>query len=240
MRRAALLFVICLVAAACGDAAGDGTAAPTPPAATGVAPTTMPAATTGVPTSATTTVATATAVPPTTTTVATTTATTTEAIEQIPPPWDQPTLDPDAIDRIYLIEWEGEAGAPSTCPLLAFADLGEAAAGAVMRRANNDFEMLVAWDRPSGPGHDSGSEPCENCGRGAVGLGTSQNTAPARGALTHEWADGSSARTFEGFYGTEAWLEVAGFSCKYWVWSHLGPEHLDYLFSQLRRVDGMP
>ncbi len=100
--------------------------------------------------------------------------------------------------------------------------------------------MLLAWDRASGPGHDTGGEPCADCGRGAVGLGTSLTGDIGDRPVTRMWSDGSRAATFEGLYGTEAFLEPAGFSCAYRLWSHFGAEHLDFLFTQLRRVDGFP
>jgi hypothetical protein len=156
------------------------------------------------------------------------------------PAWvaEAPLSEADISD-LYVLEWAGEAQAPASCPMLAFADLGDQASGAVIRRATNFGEMLVAWDRPDGPGHDGGGSPCADCGRGAVGLGTFLNAGIARD-ITHQWSDGSRAAAFAGFYGTEVHLEPAGFTCMYWLWSHLGAEHVDYLFSRLRRVDGFP
>lgn len=124
--------------------------------------------------------------------------------------------------------------------MLAFADLGDEADDAVPRHATNVGDMLVAWDRPAGPGHDRDGYPCDDCGRGAIGLGTFLRWAPEASASTHEWADGSFAVMEEGFYGTEVRIQPAGFSCSYWVWSHLGPHHAEYLLTQLRRVEGHP
>lgn len=163
-----------------------------------------------------------------------------EVREMGAPPWEQPALDPAGLDRIYFLEWEGEANAPASCPLLAFADLGDEASGASIRRAANAGEMLVAWDRPSGPGHDGASNPCDDCGRGAIGLGTFQGSPFLGGEPTHRWDDGSEARVAVGLYGIEARLHVDGFDCTYWLWSHLGEDHLDSLFTRLRRVAGFP
>jgi hypothetical protein len=157
------------------------------------------------------------------------------------PPWvTEPALAPDSIAPVYLEEWEGEAGAPPRCPLLVLSDLGEPATGAVPRRAASEGEMLIAFDRPSGPGHTGMGEPCTDCGRGAVGLGTFQFYVPAEARITHRWQDGSVGDLDEGPYGTEMHLQPAGFDCTYWLWSHLGPEHLEYLLTALRRVEGHP
>ena len=41
-------------------------------------------------------------------------------------------------------------------------------------------------------------------------------------------------------HGVEAFVRVSGFDCDYWVWSHLGEEHLVELLSNLRRVEDAP
>jgi hypothetical protein len=164
-----------------------------------------------------------------------------EVVEAGEPAWvTEPPVTPADISDLYVIEWEDEAGSPASCPMLAYADLGTVAADATVRRANSEGEMLLAWDRPAGPGHDAGSEPCDDCGRGAVGLGTFLGGQIGDRPVTHRWSDGSEAAAFEGFYGTEAFLAPEGFTCIYWMWSHLGEDHLDYLFTQLRRVEGYP
>jgi hypothetical protein len=157
------------------------------------------------------------------------------------PAWGvEEPLAQEEIASLYLDEWMGEAGAPASCPLLVFSDLGQEAADAIPRRAANEGEMLVAWDRPSGPGHTGDSEPCADCGRGVVGLGTFQSFVPAEARVTHRWEDGSVGDMYEGFYGTEMHLRPAGFDCTYWLWSHLGPDHLEYLLTRLRRAEGLP
>jgi hypothetical protein len=124
--------------------------------------------------------------------------------------------------------------------MLYFADPGDAS-GATIRHAANEGEMLVAWDLADGPGHFGDSSPCEDCGRGVVGLGTFQHSGYA-GHVSYTWSDGSEARLrVEPFsYGIEAFVRIEGFDCDYWVWSHLGEDHLEYLLSQLRRVEGSP
>jgi hypothetical protein len=157
-------------------------------------------------------------------------------------PWTLAALPRSELPEEAYLEWAGEAGAPESCPVLFFADLGDAG-DATIRRAANEGEMLVAWDLPSGPGHDGAGSPCEDCGRGAIGLGTLQTGSRGRGLpVAYEWSDGSNARVFSEpySYGFEASLEITGFDCSYWMWSHLGVEHLEYLFSQLRRVEGLP
>ena len=154
-------------------------------------------------------------------------------------PWDEPALTLAVVPSIAEDEW-AEAGSPASCPMLYFADLGEAG-GARIRHASNEGEMLVAWDLGSGPGHNGDSTPCEDCGRGVIGLGTFQPGSYS-GPVAYTWSDGSEARLRTGpySYGVEAFVRVAGFECDYWVWSHLGEDHLLYLFSQLRRVEGKP
>ncbi len=155
------------------------------------------------------------------------------------PPWTAEPLDPSSVPRAAHDEWV-EAGSPPGCPMLAFADLGEAA-GATARRATNSGEMLVAWDLPGAPGHHGDSTPCEDCGRGVIGLGTFQFSS-FEGPVAYSWSDGSEARLRTGpvTYGAEVFVRVDGFACDYWVWSHLGDEHLLHLLTQLRRVAEAP
>jgi hypothetical protein len=155
------------------------------------------------------------------------------------PPWDEDPLPAESVPDAAQVEW-AESGSRASCPMLFFADLGDAD-GAIIRRANNAGEMLVAWDLPDGPGHTGDSSPCEDCGRGVIGLGTFQRGSFS-GPVAYEWSDGSVVRLRTGpySYGVEAFLQVEGFDCDYWMWSHLGREHLEYLFGQLRRVQGSP
>lgn len=155
------------------------------------------------------------------------------------PPWQLPALAAEEVPQVAHEEW-AEAGSPGSCPMLFYEDLGDAT-GAVIRHAANEGEMLVAWDLSDGAGHAGDSSPCEDCGRGVIGLGTFQHSS-YEGPLSYNWSDGSEARLRTGpySYGVEAFVSIAGFSCDYWMWSHLGEGHLEYLFSQLRRVDGSP
>ena len=149
-------------------------------------------------------------------------------------------IPPSDVSSEYLVEWTQDAGAPEWCPLLVFDGLGDDASDAGIRRATNFGEMLVAWDRPEGPGHDASGEPCDDCGRGAVGLGTFQGPVEMRHPITHMWDDGSIGSLFDGLYGSEMLLRPAGFDCTYWLWSHLGDGHLSGLVSRLRRVEAHP
>lgn len=160
----------------------------------------------------------------------------TGTVEQAgPAPWAGPALRFGDLPQVYADEW-AEAGAPAGCPCLALATLGPEAADATIRRAENAGESLIAWDRPRGPGHDAQGVPCEDCGRGAIGLGTFQS-GELPGPPTLEWDDGSVARIVPGLYGTEAWIRPAGADCIYWLWSHLGADHVRFLLTQLRRVE---
>ncbi len=162
-----------------------------------------------------------------------------DAVDLGDPPWDQPALLLAVVPSIPEDEW-AEAGSPSTCPMLYFADLGDAG-GAAIRAAENSGEMLVAWDLGDGPGHNGDSTPCADCGRGVVGLGTFQSSSHT-GPVAYTWSDGSEARLRTGpySYGVEAFVSVEGFDCDYWIWTHLGDDHLVYLMSQLRRVENSP
>ncbi len=153
-----------------------------------------------------------------------------------PAPWTASPLELSALPEVYRLEW-AEAGEPSTCPLLAYADLGPEGQEAAIRRAENDRELLIAWDNPDGPGHDRRGEPCSDCGRGVIGLGTVQSSSYVVGPATIAWDDGSFAHVAPGHYGIEARIQLAGADCVYRLWSHLGFDHLNYLIGQLRTVD---
>jgi hypothetical protein len=156
-----------------------------------------------------------------------------------PVPWSAAPLELSDLPDAYRLEW-AEAGEPSACPFLAFADLGPEAEQATIRRAEHAREMLVVWDNPDGPGHDRRGEPCPDCGRGVVGLGTWQGAGNAVGPATIAWDDGSFANITTTIpwvlYGVTARIQPAGADCMYQIWSHIGVEHVEYLISQLRRV----
>jgi hypothetical protein len=185
-------------------------------------------------------------------------------VEHGPAPWEGEPLTADRVPQTLLDEWTLEAGAPDSCPLLVPEDLGEGAAGARIRHAASEGEMLAAWDLPSGPGRYGTGDYCADCGRGAFGIGTFQDAGTSPLAVTDRWDDGS-----EGTLGSEAtrlsggipadrfaftdpesgepaaapsemFLHPAGFECRYRVWSFLGPEHVEYLVGHLRRVEGHP
>lgn len=155
-----------------------------------------------------------------------------------PPPWSAASLNLGDLSDVYRLEW-AEAGEPTACPFLAFADLGPQAAQAVIRRAENHGEMLVVWDNPDGPGHGRSSEPCDDCGRGVVGIGTFQGDYHATGPATIAWDDGSfvNIAVLPWAYGISARLKPAGSNCIYQLWSHISREHVEFLISQLRLVE---
>ena len=98
--------------------------------------------------------------------------------------------------------------------------------------------MLVVWDNPDGPGHDRRGDPCPDCGRGVVGLGTWQGYGDVVGPATIAWDDGSFANiaTLPSVYGVSARIQPAGADCMYQLWSHVGVEHVEYLIGRLRQV----
>lgn len=155
-----------------------------------------------------------------------------------PAPWSAAPLVLADLPDVYRLEW-AEAGEPSTCPFLALVDLGPEAARAQIRRAESDREMLVAWDNPDGPGHAPSGEPCEDCGRGVVGLGTLQGDYHVTGPATIAWDDGSFANVdvLPWAYGISARIKPAGSNCIYKLWSHISWDHVLYLIGQLRVVE---
>jgi hypothetical protein len=177
-------------------------------------------------------------IPDTTATTGVSTSTSQPPPSPEPPPWLAAPIDLAALPDVYRLEW-AEAGEPSTCPFLALADLGPEAEHATIRRAEHDHEMLVVWDNPDGPGHDTRGEPCDDCGRGVVGLGTWPDGANAVGPATISWDDGSFANidTLPWVYGVSARIHPAGADCMYQLWSHIGSQHVEYLISQLRQVE---
>ena len=185
------------------------------------------------------------------------------------PPWDGTQIDPTDVDSLLLESWEQtEPGIPEDggCPLMAFADMGDELDSAVIRTARMSF-WTVAWDNPDGPGHDGTNQNCSVCGRGVVGLGGGPGRPeqiPPDLPDRVEWDDGSVA-TY-GYQGPayleipidriderdpntgepvtpplHAWLVTADDpDCLIEMWTHLGEDHLHYLFSQLRYVTGHP
>jgi hypothetical protein len=101
----------------------------------------------------------------------------------------------------------------------------------------------VAFDRTSGPGLAPSGEPCANCGRSSFGI-AGTGARPASGTYQwpnrREWSDGSSAGWGrEGGSGENflAYVEVAGQSCLYNLWSRRSVSHLEELIESLRMVD---
>lgn len=191
-----------------------------------------------------------------------------EVVQMGSPAWTGPPLPAEAVEPLLIERWEQEAEGSQNreCPLLVLDDLGPGNEQAHIRTA--DFGGWgVAWDNPNGPGHDGRNQPCSDCGRGAVGLsggrGSIEVAPPAR-PYRAEWDDGSQA--IFGYEGNlhnqlpadridlrdpitgdpatprlHAWLEIADEQdCIYELWTHLGQDHLHYLFTQLRYVTGHP
>ena len=182
------------------------------------------------------------------------------------PPWEAPPLQEAEVDPLLLQRWEEASDRGGQCPLLALSDLGPGNGEAEIRTARFGG-WGVAWDNPDGPGHDGTNEPCSDCGRGVVGLSGgrgSPDTIPQGRPFRAEWEDSSYA-----VYGYEgnlynqlpldridmrdqvtgelttpplhAWIQIADQpDCLYQIWTHLGEDHLHYLFAQLRYVTGYP
>lgn len=173
-------------------------------------------------------------------------------------PWLGSSLSAEDVPDLLLDEWE-KARAVQDIPLVAFSDLGEGLDDARIRTANLG-SYGVAWDNPSGPGHDGFNQPCLDCGRGVIGLGAHHGDDSFGGyPYRVEWDDGSYAE-----YGRRladnrlpwdriifndpatgdpaqdallARVVIAGSNATITVWSHLGEEHLLQLLESLRFVD---
>jgi hypothetical protein len=177
-------------------------------------------------------------------------------------PWDQTALPAASVPEAFFDEWNEDLGS-TVCPLVALADLGPEGDGAVPRRGTGALELLVAWDLPDGPGMYGSGQYCADCGRGAFGMSMSrqgdERDPRTNGNPSFRFEDGSAVWVFpesnfplpddrfvhtdpeSGLPAPEAYrgiIENAGQTdCVYQVWSSYGPEHVEYLVSQLRFVE---
>ena len=151
--------------------------------------------------------------------------------ELAPAPWSAPALSAIEVPPAYREAWE-EAENAASCVLIAPAFLGEGS-GASARTAQFAGGWGVAYDL---------SELRSAFGVAGTGIEPSDDMY-ADWPHVKYWADGSVAE-----YGPEggtgpnqlAYLQIAGESCLYNVWSRLGIGHLEFLLEQLRfvTVDG--
>ena len=158
-----------------------------------------------------------------------------------PAPWSAAPLQAAEAPDVLLTEW-GKAENRATCAPLAFASLGEHS-DARPRRANFAGGWAVAWDKTGLPGTAPTGDDCQACGRGVFGIagtGVDKGGSTFQWPFRREWADGSVAGYgLEGGTGPKylAYVEIEGQQCLYNVWSHLGKEHLEFLLTQLRKVE---
>jgi hypothetical protein len=164
--------------------------------------------------------------------------------------------------------WSGESvaaeGLADPDALLALSEPAAVVGGAVARSVSG-YSWGIAWDAPSGPGHDSFNAACETCGRGVVGVVGETDTTFAPDPETLwlaviEWDDGSRAEVT--WYmsdpalpsdaalrravdsadlvpdGHRAFLSVPGIDGYVEVWTHLGFDHLLRVLEALRFVGG--
>ncbi len=185
------------------------------------------------------------------------------------PPWAEPPLKTEDVDALLLERWDEAAdrfGDGVECPLMALADLGGDADEATIRTARFGG-WGVAWDNPDGPGHDGFNGDCSDCGRGVVGLSGGDGgpaSIPSERPYRVEWNDGSyAAYGYDGHLYNQlppdrietrdpqtgeittpplhAYLAIADQPwCTYELWTHLGTDHIHYLFEQLRYVNSYP
>ncbi len=175
------------------------------------------------------------------------------------PPWDAPSIsDPDLLAVAFARSLDAEA-----TEVIGFADPGPGLESATVRAAAIG-NWGVAWDNPSGLGHDSGNYPCANCGRGVIGIGSIGPYDPQGPGLWADpalakitWNEGSLAvitwrigdlqlPTDQVAYpdavtgemvpdGIQATVYIPG-AGTYQVWSHLGYDHLLSLIDAMRFV----
>ncbi len=145
--------------------------------------------------------------------------------------------------------------------MMALADLGPEGNAATPRRANGDSALLVAWDLPDGPGRYPSGEYCADCGRGAFGTSLWEQDEFLQQSWnpTIRFSDGSRVwitpeLSIElpadrivhvdletGALAPEAYVSLietaAQPGCLYRVWSSYGPDHVEYLVTNLRYLE---
>ncbi len=176
-------------------------------------------------------------------------------------PWTDLDIPTSEVPSVFFEEWNEDLGT-TACPMMAFSEMGPEGEGATARRANGDGALMVAWDLPEGPGRYGSGDYCAECGRGALGMSLSR----PEGLLTQQgwnptlrFDDGSRVWIFPelssdlppdrishldpetGALAPEAYVALIDVidhpDCSYRVWSSYGPEHVEYLVSQLRFVE---
>jgi hypothetical protein len=163
------------------------------------------------------------------------------------PPWSLPKLPASAAPAV-VGEWK-KAENRSSCAALAFAETGDATAGAVPRRANFSGGWAVAWDKKGLPGTAPSGNSCATCGRSVFGVAGAG--VEAEGTNFDLWenqlhfTDGSQVGYGKQKYASGAgsylaYVAVAGQGCLYNVWTELGKEHMELLLHNLRFVARAP
>ncbi|MGE0871113.1 MAG: hypothetical protein AB7P03_21290 [Kofleriaceae bacterium] len=138
-----------------------------------------------------------------------------------PAPWEAEPVDAAAVPKIYF-DVHRKAENRASCPLLVITETD-----AKPRRASFAGGWAVAYDAPG-----------ERSAYGVAGTGVA-------GGGGYKWPNNASYRDgSKAGYGPEggtgpkmlAYIEVAGASCLYNVWSSRGLEHLTKVMNGLRRV----
>jgi hypothetical protein len=144
------------------------------------------------------------------------------------PPWSAQPLKASQVPKVYLSEWK-KAENHNKCAPLALLN-AEKARGLKVRRATFSGGWAVAYDSPT-----------VRSSFGIAGSGIDIDEPGTVFKFPHviRWSDGSIVS-----YGLEggrgpgylAYLNVAGQSCLYNIWSKRGREHLESLIETLRLV----
>jgi hypothetical protein len=152
------------------------------------------------------------------------------AIAALPPaPWSGAPLGGADVAAIYTAQWR-RAENRHHCALVAL-ESPPYHDQATPRAATFSGGWGVAYDMPG-----------LRSAFGIAGAGVDADAADVYSDWHHHlaWSDGSEAGYGpEGGIGTKqlAYLTITGERCLYNVWSWFGPEHLEQLLGQVRRVD---
>lgn len=162
-----------------------------------------------------------------------------------PAPWSDPPIAAGRARDVAVAIW-GEAANREQARLVIPADtlLPE---GGQPRPANfGEGGWAVAWDSPGLPGVATDGTPCDDCGRGVMGIAAVDlipNPSFIRSSpVVLEWSDGG-LMGYGGPPSGSQWIAnfiVPGQRSTYQLWSYIGDDHLDYLITQLRFVAGAP
>jgi hypothetical protein len=163
-----------------------------------------------------------------------------------PPPWIGPPIG-SGNERVFAIkEWISSNNSSSVRLVLPAAT--SLSGQSTIRSADFGGDWALAWDDPGQPGSLANGADCSDCGRSVMGVasGSVGVSDATRGPIVVQWNDGSAVSYGASFSPDPAstrytaFLYIAGQASGYQIWSSIGQEHLEYLISELRFVQGAP